>query len=93
MILAAGFYSSSQICATAIHANLKTKSLILPNNVAHSIGMILSLIGAAWYGLASVVIAIIIFSLIHFFWILLVYIRGYLRLRTELKNATESDRT
>ena len=73
MVLAGGLFISAQFCTIALHAQQTTKFLIIPNNVSCLMGLSLTIIGAAWYGVTGVVVASVMYSVIRLLWIVFIF--------------------
>ena len=72
-MLAAVINQSAKYLVLLISSNENTKSLVIPNNVAHFLGMIITMVGAYLGNIEGVVIASIINSIVLFvFYIILI---------------------
>ena len=67
-MLAAVIGESSKIFTLLIASTNNTRSLVIPNNVSHFLGILIMLIGAYLGNLKGVVIALIINKIIIFVW-------------------------
>ena len=81
MLLAAGLFASAQCCTVGIQSHLKTRSLVTPKAVVHSIGVILNVLGAAWGGIAGVVLANIVYSAMHLLWMVILSVAAVREMR------------
>lgn len=70
VVLAGGLFASAQIIATRLMSDLKPQALLKPKIVTAVLGMALNFAGAFFYGVKGVVIATVIFSLLHLIWML-----------------------
>lgn len=81
MVLAAGLTGAAGASTVLVNAQRATSFLILPNNVSSILGVILTLVGAACYGISGIVVARIVFALIYLGWIMAIVKRQYMGLR------------
>lgn len=81
MVLAGGLTAAAGSSTILLHAKRSTSFLIVPKNVSSILGVILALLGAAWYGVQGVIIAKIIYSVVHLLWIMAIVKRQYRNLR------------
>lgn len=75
MILAGGVAASGQSLASTLLAQLKTREMMAATIVTALFGTILNFAGAYWYGITGIVGAGVLFSMMYFFWIM-VLVKG-----------------
>ena len=71
MVLSGGLFASGQIAALSVVSSINTRQLIPVKIVTAILGIGLSISGAYWFGLRGVVAGGIVFSAVHFVWMLL----------------------
>ena len=69
MVLAAGLWAAASFSTILLHAERSTSFLLVPKNVSNGLGIVLTLLGAFWHGMLGVIIAKIIYSIVHLLWI------------------------
>lgn len=69
LILAGGVFSAGEIVAVQLMGELKTSKLISIKITTSVIGILLNVLFAFYGGLAGIVFAINIYSLVYFFWV------------------------
>lgn len=67
-VLAAGFFSTSQILLTNLMVELKTKMLMKSKIITSLIGVILNILGAYKFGIDGIVFASVLYSIIYLLW-------------------------
>lgn len=77
MLFAAGLFAAARCCTMGIHSHLRTKTLMRPKIVLHCLGVVMNVAGAAWYGIAGLIVASIMFSILHLGWIALLSARCF----------------
>jgi O-antigen/teichoic acid export membrane protein len=82
MVLAAGLTAAAQFGTILLHARKSTSSLIVPKNASSVLGVVLMLTGAAWYGIVGVVVARIVYAVVHLTWIGALVRRQHATVRT-----------
>ncbi len=70
MVLSGGLFASGQIASLLIASGTETRRLIAPKIGTAVIGTLLNIGGAYFFGLAGVVWANVIFSLVYMLWVL-----------------------
>lgn len=70
MVLAGGLYASGQLAVVSLLSGAQTRALILPKVVTAIIGVILNILGAAFYGISGVVVAMVITATAYLLWML-----------------------
>lgn len=70
MVLSGGLFASGQFLAVDMMSKTQTHNLIMPKIATATMGAILNICGAIWFGIPGVVAASVIFSISHFVWIL-----------------------
>lgn len=67
-VLAAGFFSTSQILLTNLMVELKSKMLMKSKIITSIIGVILNIFGAYKFGIKGIVFASVLYSIIYLLW-------------------------
>lgn len=75
MVLAGGLYMAGQAASLALMTANQPEKLLLPKIGTSIVGVMLNLAGAYLGGIEGVVYAIVLFSLLHFLWMLLAALR------------------
>ena len=70
MVLAGGLFATGQFVSISLFIETETRVLILPKIATAVLGIVLNLIGAAWFGVSGVVGACIVISAVYMLWIL-----------------------
>jgi len=70
MVLAGGLFATGQFVSISLFIETETRILILPKIATAIIGILLNIIGAAWFGVSGVVGACVIASSVYMLWIL-----------------------
>jgi O-antigen/teichoic acid export membrane protein len=70
VLLAAGLFTAAQIAGQSPLLELDARRLLVPKLVTTSLGVVLNLVGAYFYGIDGVVWAGVAFSLVFFIWML-----------------------
>jgi O-antigen/teichoic acid export membrane protein len=70
MVLAGGLFAAGQIAVIYLLSGTKTRSLIAPKIVTSVVGVLMNMVGAAWFGIWGVVVGSIITSGVYLIWIL-----------------------
>jgi O-antigen/teichoic acid export membrane protein len=70
ILLASGIFATSQTIALRFMIQIDTKILIMPKVITSLLGLGLNFLGAYSYGIAGVVAAQVIFSLMYFTWMI-----------------------
>jgi O-antigen/teichoic acid export membrane protein len=70
MVLAGGLFATGQFASISLLSETETHILIAPKIVTAVIGILLNIIGAAWFSISGVVGACIIASSVYMLWIL-----------------------
>ena len=68
VLLAGGVFAASQVLGIKLASEMKVKEQITPKIVTALIGALCNLLGAAYAGIDGVVGALVVFSVINFFW-------------------------
>ena len=68
MILAGGIFATGQSLASNLQAKLKTREMMIAKIVTALFGVIFNFIGAYWYGIAGIVCAGLLFSIMYLLW-------------------------
>jgi O-antigen/teichoic acid export membrane protein len=74
VILAGGIFATGQIIALKMMSDLRSRSMLWAKIGTSLLGVIFNILGALYAGIQGIVIASIMFSLFHFFWM---YLIGY----------------
>jgi len=69
MIFAGGLFAAAHIVSFNIRIRMKPQILKKAKIISSLVGIIFNLAGAYWYGTRGVVMAMCIFSLLHFIWV------------------------
>ena len=72
MILSGGIFGASQITSISLYSSSETRSLVFQKSTIMLLGILLNFAGAAVYGITGVVLGLLIFSLAHFMWALVI---------------------
>ncbi|MBZ0310796.1 MAG: oligosaccharide flippase family protein [Anaerolineae bacterium] len=75
MVLAGGLYMAGQAASLSLMTANQPEKLLLPKIGTSIVGVVLNLAGAYLGGIEGVVYAIVLFSLLHFLWMLLAALR------------------
>jgi len=70
MVLAGGLFATGQFASISLFIETETRILILPKIATAIIGILLNIIGAAWFSVSGVVGACVITSAVYMLWIL-----------------------
>lgn len=70
MVLAGGLFATGQIAVISLLSGTKTRRLIPPKVATAVIGVLLNMLGAAWWGIIGVVGASAITAAVYLLWIL-----------------------
>jgi len=70
MVLAGGLFATGQFVSISLFIETETRILILPKIATAVIGVLLNIIGAAWFSVSGVVGACVVTSAVYMFWIL-----------------------
>jgi O-antigen/teichoic acid export membrane protein len=70
MVLAGGLFATAQLAVVALLSSTQTRVLVLPKVVTAAVGLLLNILGAAYYGVPGVVTATAVASAIYLFWVL-----------------------
>jgi O-antigen/teichoic acid export membrane protein len=70
VILAGGVFSAGQSIALNLASQMKTRTMIAAKVTTALLGSTFNIAGAYWYGITGIVIASILFSVLYFFWML-----------------------
>lgn len=73
VILAGGVFAASQSLSLGLMSQMKTRNMMSAKIVTAIVGVLLNLAGAHWFGIAGIVYAGVVFSILFFSWILLVF--------------------
>ncbi len=68
MLLAGGIFAAGQTITLNLMSQMKTQTMMTAKIVTALLGVTLNFAGAYWYGITGIVIAGILFSAAHFFW-------------------------
>jgi O-antigen/teichoic acid export membrane protein len=68
MLLAGGVFAAGQTIALNLMSQMKTHTMMAAKIVTASLGVTLNFAGAYWYGIAGIVIAGVLFSVVYFIW-------------------------
>jgi hypothetical protein len=71
MLLASGFFAAGQTISLNLMSQMKTQTMVVGKTVTALLGVLLNFAGAYLYGTAGVVIAGVLFSVLYFFWMVL----------------------
>lgn len=69
IVLAGGFFAAGQVLVLKIMSDMNSSALLWPKLTTAVIGVGFNYLGAYFGGLQGVVVAALLFSLLHFFWI------------------------
>lgn len=73
VVLAGGVFAASQTLSLALMSKMKTR-LMMPAKIGTAMaGVLLNIAGAYWFGLAGIVFAGVLFSILFFSWMLVVF--------------------
>jgi len=70
MMLAGGLFATGQFAVISLLSGAETRSLIVPKVITAVVGVLLNMLGAAWWGILGVVGAGVITSAFYLLWIL-----------------------
>lgn len=70
MVLAGGLFASGQLAVVSLLSGVQTRALILPKVATAVLGVLLNVVGAAFYGIPGVVAAMVIAATGYLLWIL-----------------------
>lgn len=70
MVLAGGLFATGQFASLSLFCETETRILITPKIGTAVIGVLLNIIGAAWFGVSGVVGACVVASSVYMLWIL-----------------------
>lgn len=70
MVLAGGLFATAQLAVVSVLSGARTHRLILPKIVTALLGVLLNVLGAAYYGMMGVVCAMVVAAAVYLFWIL-----------------------
>lgn len=70
MILAGGVFAAGQTIALNLMSQMKTQSMMGAKITTALLGSTFNVVGAYWMGITGIVIASIMFSVLYFFWML-----------------------
>lgn len=84
MVLAGGLLSASQVLGLKMQSELKTHAMLWPKVITALLGVVLYFTGAYQAGLNGVVVAMVIFSLVHFLWFAALTLRPAVRSQSGL---------
>jgi O-antigen/teichoic acid export membrane protein len=76
MILGGGVFASGQALASNLQAQMKTREMIVAKITTAIVGMTLNFAGAYWYGIAGIVSAGVLFSMMYFAWMAVLVNKG-----------------
>lgn len=71
MLLAGGLFAAGQALSLNLQSQMKIREIMTAKIVTALIGVIFNFVGAYWYGIKGIVIAGVTFSVMYFFWMLL----------------------
>ncbi|MCX5701470.1 MAG: lipopolysaccharide biosynthesis protein [Candidatus Omnitrophica bacterium] len=71
MVLAGGLFASGQCGSIIFQIGMETRSLLLPKVLTAIVGVLLNILGAAYWGVVGVVAASVIFYFSYTLWILI----------------------
>jgi len=86
MVLAGGFFATGQFAVISLLSGTETRSLIAPKIATALIGVLLNMLGAAWWGIIGVVSASAVTAAVYLLWTL------YLVRTRHNQNSTEGVR-
>jgi len=72
VVIAGGGFAAGQILALKLMSEMKSSAMTVAKIVTALIGILLNVIGAALAGMQGVVMALVVFSVIYFFWIAII---------------------
>ncbi len=72
MLIAGGFFAAGQTITLNLLSQLKSALLVKVKIITAIIGIVFNIIGAYFFGITGVVIAIVLFSIIYFVWTVLI---------------------
>lgn len=71
MLLGGGLFASGQIISLDLMSQMRTQSMMVAKIVTALLGVALNIAGAYCYGIAGIVAAIVIFSVVYLLWMVL----------------------
>jgi O-antigen/teichoic acid export membrane protein len=72
MVMAGGLYATGELAAVSLLSGMNTRALLAPKIVSAVAGVLLNVLGAAWWGTPGVVGAAVFAAGVYLVWVLLV---------------------
>lgn len=76
MIIGGGIFASGEVLASILLAQMKTREMIAAKVITALFGSTLNFAGAYWYGIQGIVCAGVLFSILYFFWMVVLVKNG-----------------
>lgn len=71
MLLGGGVFASGQIISLDLMSQMRTRSMMVAKIATALLGVGLNITGAYWYGMSGIVLAVVVFSVAYFLWMVL----------------------